>query len=115
MENTEHEPWYAAKTIFYSPGNDLYEERVVLHEAKNWDEAFAKSEKEAREYVKEQKSIGVDTEIVKMINVYHLYDSKISSGTEIFSSLRKTNLSKEDYIRTAYEDGMDWRSKEDWI
>lgn len=107
MENDE--PWYAAKTVYYHKTSNVYEERVVLHKAKDWDDAWDKNNAEVQEYIQSQEDIDSPIELVKTIEIYHLFDERIKSGSEVFSSMRRIHGSRSEYIKIAYEKGMNYR------
>src|SRR5262245_38685144 len=95
------EPWYAAKCIFLHGGisqpkkKACYEERITLIRARGFKEALRKGEAEARRYAKSLQG----TEYLGFISVYHLFDSKIGDGTEIYSVMQSIRLSRRDYLR----------------
>lgn len=72
----------------YKKGIALYEERVVLFFAKNFDEAIKKAEEEARQYAKysfsniyKQK---VKTKYLDACDAFEIYDS-LKNGAELYS------------------------------
>lgn len=114
-ESMENEPWFAAKSVFYDSGNNLYEERIVLHHAKDFNDAFKKSDKEVEEYVKSQNDNGSKIEFVKTVEIFHIFDERLEDGTELFSSLRHTTSDQKTYINDVYMSGLNWRDNTPWI
>ncbi|MHC4269385.1 MAG: DUF4288 domain-containing protein [Planctomycetota bacterium] len=101
---------YAAKCIFKH--NDLdteeenavvYEERIILVKADNEDSAVSQAEKEAREYA---KGLG-DTEYVDYTMVFHIFDENIILITELFSEMRESAMSPDEYIDHFYDTGKE--------
>ncbi len=79
----------------------MYEERVVLIQADDFDEAIEKAEKEAKEY----SDFG--TEYLEYINVYHLCDYILRSGSELYSEMRSSDLEPEAYISYFLDTGLE--------
>jgi hypothetical protein len=42
------------KTVYYYKDENVYEERIVIHRAVNFEEAWKKNEKEVSDYIKNQ-------------------------------------------------------------
>jgi hypothetical protein len=83
----------------------LFEERIVLLQASNFDDAIAKAETEAAEYC----STNHDTVYLDFVDVFHLFDETIGHGTEIYSLMRESQLSDKDYLDRFYDDGKERR------
>ena len=102
------EPWYGAQCIFLHAETkhglkQMYEERIVLLKASSFDEAIERAEKEAKEYCRNLdgcKHIGY-------VNVFHINDEKIDDGTEIFSSMQRSNLIPKECLAQHYPDEPD--------
>lgn len=96
-----NEPWYSVKCLFHHPtrksqGEDfLYEERITLWKASSFEQAHRLAEAEAREYAAEAECI-----FVASTDSFHLFDEAISSKTEVYSTMRGSNLQPADYRRT---------------
>jgi hypothetical protein len=78
----------------------VYEERVVLFEAENFDEAVDIAESEAMCYAEEECG-----EYLGFVNVYSLFSDDIFEITEVYSSMRRSGLNKDDYIDKFYDTG----------
>jgi len=106
MNNPE---WYAAKTVSKhyciedGTPKTLFEERVVLLQATNFDDAIAKGETEAQEYCRALS----DVVYTKYIDVYRLCADTVGHGTEVFSLMRESDLSDKDYLDRFYDDGKE--------
>ena len=106
------EPWYGAKCIFLhsdlqSENGRVYEERVVLIKAENLDEAIERAEKEAKEYAQNLEGCVY----LDFVNVFHIYDESIEDGTEIYSLMRDSKLSKNKYLNRFYDTGKERTKK----
>jgi len=101
------EPWYSAKCLFLHKDlsrrqkKPCYEERITLIHARTFDEAIRKGEAEAKRYA---KGLG-KVEYLGFITVFHLFDSKIEDGSEIYSILRSVRLRSTEFINRHYDDG----------
>ncbi len=106
------EPWFGAKCIFLhsdlqSKNGRVYQERVVLIKAKNIDEAIERAEKEAKEYAQNFEGCSY----LEFVNVFHIYDESIEDGTEIYSLMRDSKLSKNKYLTRFYDTGKERTKK----
>lgn len=104
------EPWYSARCVFLIKAagdqnrTNSYEERIILLRADTFDEAFAKAEEEAKEYIMDDS----ESQLL-FVEVYHLFERKISDQSEIFSLIRDSSLSPEDYVRQHFNTGHEYR------
>lgn len=102
------EPWYGVKCLFLHKdlrrrnGMNNYEERILLVKASDFDEAIRKAEKEAAEYCNDLDN---NIEYLKFCNAYHIPESEIQDGIEIYSLITKSELNKTDYINTHHDTG----------
>jgi len=109
-----NEPWYAVKCLFLHKdlkrrnGMHHYEERILLVKANHFDEAFKKAEKEAKEYCND---LGDEVECLNFSNAYHIGESEIKDGTEIYSLITKSLLNKTDYINKHYNTDDELKEK----
>jgi hypothetical protein len=69
-------------------------------QASDFDDAIAKAETEAAEYC----STNRDTVYLDFVDVFHLFDETIGHGTEIYSLMRESKLSDQDYLDRFYDD-----------
>jgi hypothetical protein len=102
------EPWYAAQCIFLHSGTEhdprqRYEERITLLRADSFDQAVQRAENEAEEYCRDLDGC----KYVGHVNVFHMYDEKLGDGTEIFSSMQKSDLKPKEYLDLHYPDVPD--------
>lgn len=77
---------------------NLYEERITIWSARNFDSAIKKAEKEAFQYAKKTES-----EYLKFAQCFHLYDEVNANGQEVFSLMREHNYSSEKYLDRYFE------------
>lgn len=98
--------WYGVKTLYrttvvgepvevdryYDPEATLVEERVVLFRARNFDEALAKAEAEARRYAQGERWNRYGQKIrqryLGAANAYWMFDSP-GQGVEVFSLIEQ--------------------------
>ena len=102
------EPFYAAKCVFkhdqllpIAGKAYVYEERIVLVQAEDFQSAIEKAEKEARAYADS------GTIYLEYITVFNLYDSILRNGSEVYSEIRSSNLKPEEYIDQYYDTGCE--------
>lgn len=107
-----NEPWYSAKCIFHhsdlrNKRGRVYEERVVLIRADNFNEAIARAEKLAKKYAK-----GLDgCKYLGFVDVFHIFGESIEDGTEIYSLMRDSKLSKNKYLDRFFDTGKEHTQK----
>ena len=77
----------------------MYEERITLWVANDFDEAVALAEEEAREYASD------GGEYLGLCQAYGLVDSVEKSGVEVFSLLRQSDLDPEEYVDAFFATG----------
>ena len=103
--------WYSAKTIYKhqrvenGKPKTWFEERVVLFRATNFDDAITKAEAEAAIYCGTRGN----TIYLGFVDVFHLFDEKVGSGTEVFSLMRESGLTNKKYLDHFYDDGKECR------
>jgi len=94
--------WYSAKCVFRIPETDsrrqIYEERIILIKAKDWDSAKKKAEAEANIYCDDSTA----TEFTGFLDVFHLFDETLGDKTEIFSSMQTSDLDSDEYLSQFY-------------
>jgi hypothetical protein len=96
------ECWYSAQCIFrhadkvHGP-KQMYEERIVVLRAESMEAAIARAEKEAEEYCR-------DLDGCRYINVFAIDDDGIGDGSEIFSSMQRSELIPKEYLDLHYPD-----------
>jgi hypothetical protein len=96
-----NEPWYSVKCLFYHPTRKsasedfLYEERVTLWKAATFEEAHRFAEREASQYAEEAKCV-----FVASTDSFHLFDKELQSGSEVYSTMRGSNLQPTVYRKT---------------
>ena len=106
--------WYAAMCIFEhkdvppletvatSARATVYEERIVLLRAESFDAAIAAAEAEAEEYAKQNGA-----RYVGYIMTYQLFDEVIGEGTEVYSLMRSSSLSVNEFLNHYHDDGTE--------
>lgn len=87
----------------------VYEERLVLIRANDFDQAIQKAELEAQKYASEANG----REYLGHVDVYEIVEEHISDGTEVYSLMRESKLDAEEYITRFFDTGEErWRISE---
>jgi hypothetical protein len=109
--------WYGAKTIYKHSlieddiAKTLFEERVVLFQAIDFDGAIAQAEAEAGAY-----ALSHDVEYLGFMDVFYIFDEKVGQGTEVYSLMRESGLSGQGYLDRFYHDGNErWQKSTDSV
>ena len=95
-------PWFGAQTVFLHTDFDppVYEERVNVLQAASQDDAITKGERIADAYADE------DTHYLGYIVVFEMFDA-LEDGAEVFSLMRDSPLSPDDYISRFFDTGAE--------
>lgn len=99
--------WYSAKTVYRhqlvqgGKTKAVFEERVVLFHAANFEDAIAKAETEAKAYCSDVENVVY----LGFVSVYYLPEETVEDGTEIYSSMRDSDLSEKEYLARFHNDG----------
>lgn len=97
---------YSAKCIFCSEriedgkSTRVFEERVVLLHANDFDDAFCKARDEAQSYAKQ-----TDSTFLACIGVFLIQDPLVE-GIDLFSMLRSSNLAPDEYLKAITATGI---------
>jgi len=96
--------WFSARTVYEhdKPGDGLFEERVVLLRAADFDEALERAEQEAAQY-----SEAVGCAFTGYVTVYEMVEEELGDGAEVFSLMRDSDLSADDYVDRFYSTGSE--------
>ena len=104
----EEQHWYGVKCLIEKiglsevPDAHVYEERVVIFRASDFDDAMEQAEREASEYA--QQSGG---HYIGYCNAFKIDSAKIENGTEVYSVMREVTASPSEFITRYYDDGRD--------
>jgi hypothetical protein len=100
--NPDGKLWFSARTIYEhdKPGDGLFEERIVLIRAADFDEAFRRAEEEAKSYAE-----AVGGTYTGYASLYELAEEEIGDGAEVFSLMRDSDLPAEEYIEHFFATG----------
>jgi hypothetical protein len=80
----------------------VYEERITLWLATDFDHALAQAEDEAAKYAKSD-----DVEFLGLSQAYALPDTVTVTNVEIFSLLRESTLDSVGYIKSFFKTGKE--------
>ncbi len=100
LRRTKRE-WYSVKCIFEHPlfaqGAEatVYEERVVILRANDFDDAIRQGEVEAQQYV---EGLGGDARYAGFINAYRTGEKELADKMEVYSLMRGTTLPREAFL-----------------
>lgn len=95
--------WFSVRCVYRvgsDPGIQLYEERLTLWRAEDFDQAIELAEAEALRYAAEQP----DTRYLGLAQAYRLFDTP-EHGAEVFSLLRESSLPPEPYLTRFFDTG----------
>ncbi|MDW5330634.1 DUF4288 domain-containing protein [Plantactinospora sp. KLBMP9567] len=97
--------WFSARCIFRlgsDPASQLYEERLTLWRAEDFDQAIALAEAEALGYAAEQP----DMTFAGLVQAYRLFDEP-GHGAEVFSLVRESGLEPQAYLTRFFDTGKE--------
>ena len=104
---SEDSHWFAVRCVFRLLPGGTYEERVTLWRAGFADDAIAQAESEAGEYAST-----LNMEYVGFAESYELADDPTASGAEVFSLMRDSDLSPDEYVSRFFDTGSERRRAE---
>lgn len=101
--------WYSVRCVFavgWPPEavGETYEERITLWRAQSAEEAVARAETEAKEYAATIED-GPST-YTGLAQCYRL-DDEPGDGAEVFSLMRDSKLSPDDYLDRFFDTGSE--------
>lgn len=97
--------WYGVRCIFEFLKNE-YEERVTVWQAVSFEDAIAKAEAEAHEYVEDTGVLGY----VGLAQAYFIGNDALAEGSEVYSLIRKSPLDPQDYVTAMFDTGHERES-----
>ncbi len=103
--------WFSVRSVYRHPdvdeGREVYEERVVLFNADDFDAAIALAESEAADYVED-----TDNEVLPLFQAHWLFDDPADGG-EVFSLMRTSDLEPDDYLDRFFDTGEERQQSAD--
>lgn len=101
------EEWYGVKSLIFHPHRKtrtgyLYEERVCIFLATSEDEAIKQGEQEAQAYAEANQA-----EYAQYVMSYRLVASQLTTGTEVFSLMRESELATDGYLDRFLDTGKE--------
>ena len=103
-DETGEPRWFGVRCLFRH-GDAMYEERITLWRARDFEHAIELAEAEAAQYCEDLADPRVPTEYVGLAQAYVLDDDPGMQGAEVFSLIRDSELSPSDYIDRFFETG----------
>ena len=100
-KNMSAKKWFTVRCLFEHPtrrlesSTPLYEERVTIWWADDWDEAYDMAAEEAVIYADE-----ANCTYLRLVDAFDLFDDIVGSGTEVWSNMRESNLDAQTYAST---------------
>lgn len=98
--------WYGVRSL--SRAEYGYEERVVLFQAENLEEALEKGERDAVEYAE-----NLEKDDLGLYQAYWIPDAEIGEGSEVFSLVRASRLGPDRYINRYFSTGREYQQHSD--
>ena len=92
-------PWFGVRSVIQF--DELYEERIVLFSASDFDSALERAEAEASDYA-EAVGSGV---VLGLHQAYELDAEALADSTEVFSLMRTSQLDAEASLSTHFDTG----------
>jgi hypothetical protein len=104
----EDSEWFSVRCVFHWVDweGEPYEERITLWQAASLDDAIELAEQEARRY---ESDTGV--RYVGLAQAYALGVPELTGGTEIFSLLRDSDLTPDDYVTAFFATGREHQAE----
>jgi hypothetical protein len=95
--------WFSVRCVLRSSvdGHRVYEERVTLWQAHDFDQAVALAEAEAGDYAE-----AIDAEYIGLAQAYRLPDAP-GHGAEVFSLCRDSELPPDEYVDRFFDTGAE--------
>jgi hypothetical protein len=106
MIDEVQQEWYSVRCFFRfdrdtdSTKRNTYEERITIWRAASFAEAIELAEREADEYARFHKG-----EYTGLAQAYELPEVHLTSGAEVFSLLRESDLSPRKYLDRFFDTG----------
>ena len=106
--------WFSAKCIFRHPTaraepvSSVYEERVIVTRARDFQAAMAKAEEE--EEARECCAL-LDAEYLDHVSVFSIDATELGDKAEVYSLMRTSPLASDEYLDTFYDTGAEHERK----
>ena len=84
----------------------MYEERITLWRARDFEHAIELAEAEAARYCEDL----TDVQYVELAQAYELVDDPTVQGAEVFSLIRDSALPPSDYVDRFFDTGEEHQS-----
>ncbi|HEX3958842.1 MAG TPA: hypothetical protein VHZ03_19805 [Trebonia sp.] len=94
--------WYGVRCIFRLAVSGPYEERIAIWRARSFGHAVELAELDAHEYAESRGD-----EYLGFCDSYYVDDDIFEFDNEVFSSLRRSDLSSKEYVRTFFATGRE--------
>lgn len=102
--------WYSVRCVF-KHGDAMFEERITVWRANDADHAIQLAEEEAAHYDEEITDSPHPTTYVGLAQCFELYDEPGIPGAEVFSLIRDSDLTADDYLHRYFDTGDEHERK----
>jgi hypothetical protein len=99
---TPTQGWFAVRCVVHHSELAVYEERLTLWQAQDFDEAIGLAEAEAHDYAQGLNAASY----AGLAQAYQLYDQP-GHGAEIFSLMRESALPAAEYLTAFFDTGSE--------
>lgn len=96
--------WYSVRCVFVH-GDAMFEERITVWRAKDEDHAIQLAEREAAHYNEDISDSPNPTRYIGLAQSFKLSDEPGAPGAEVFSLIRDSELSPDDYLNRYFDTG----------
>jgi len=99
------EPWYGVRLVYRhtNSATSRFEERIVIVQADDADSAIQKTEQLSREEYEDEGT--VYTGYAMAFHVFDEAEDTLGEGVEVFSLVRNSDLSVDDYLDRFHDTG----------
>jgi hypothetical protein len=97
--------WFAVRHVIQNVAS--FEERITLWDASSADDAIAKAELEATEYV---GLLGEPYKVLDLFQSFEMFEPP-GDGLEAFSLIRDSELSADEYVDSFFATGAEYERK----
>lgn len=101
--------WFGVRCLF-THGDALYEERITLWRARDFEQAIELAEADALQYSEDVTDPDLPTAYIELAQAYALDDDPSLQGAEVFSLIRESTLPPREYIDRFFDTGDEYQA-----
>ena len=102
--------WFSVRCIFFhdkkKSKDNLYEERILIWKANDFDHAIYLAEQEAENYAQQE-----NCKYLGLFQAYQTYFDTPESGVEVFSLMRDDDSPPDEYLDFYFDTGTERQKK----